>query len=306
MSALAVTFMAVPQGVAYAVIAVFAAGHGFVCGFYPMHCGWFDAEFQTRHHWSDQRIVTVSSGRCGRDDASRSFECWGDFSAHGGVMQFSAGVLRLGAFVDYISNPVVLGYITGAGLLIGIGQLPNVTGTIGGQGWLGASLWTWVQGLGGTETLTLIMALSTTGGILIIRKINRRLPQRHYHLGIGHHCLLAFWISRPRFKTIADLAPIPQGLPPLTLPDLSLLRVLLPVAFACTVLSLVESSAVARSVAADTRQRLQLSVEFTGQGLANIAAGLFGGYPTSGSLARTAINHQSGHKRARAALWLAS
>ena len=56
----------------------------------------------------------------------------------------------------------------------------------------------------------------------------------------------------------------------------------------------VESSAVARSVAADTRQRLQLSVEFTGQGLANIAAGLFGGYPTSGSLARTAINHQSG------------
>ena len=78
-----------------------------------------------------------------------------------GVMQFSAGVLRLGAFVDYISDPVVLGYITGAGLLIGIGQLPNVTGTIGGQGWLGASLWTWVQGLGGTETLTLIMALST-------------------------------------------------------------------------------------------------------------------------------------------------
>ena len=51
---------------------------------------------------------------------------------------------------------------------------------------------------------------------------------------------------------------------------------------------------MARSVAADTRQRLQLSVEFTGQGLANIAAGLFGGYPTSGSLARTAINHQSG------------
>ena len=69
-------------------------------------------------------------------------------------------------------------------------------------------------------------------------------------------------------------------------------------AFACTVLSLVESSAVARSVAADTRQRLQLSVEFTGQGLANIAAGLFGGYPTSGSLARTAINHQFGAQNA--------
>jgi MFS superfamily sulfate permease-like transporter len=154
-----------------------------------------------------------------------------------GVMQFSAGALRLGAFVDYISNPVVLGYITGAGLLIGIGQLPNVTGTLGGQGWLGASLWTWLQGLGATDSLTLIMALSTTILILILRRIHKRIPSAIIALGLATLVSWVFGFHDHGLKTIADLAPIPQGLPPLTLPDMSLLSALFPVAFACTVLS---------------------------------------------------------------------
>jgi SulP family sulfate permease len=73
---------------------------------------------------------------------------------------------------------------------------------------------------------------------------------------------------------------------------------LLPTAVACTVLSLVESSSVARTLAAHSRQRLDMGAEFTGQGLANIAAAFFGGYPVSGSLARSALNHQAGaHSR---------
>ena len=98
-----------------------------------------------------------------------------------GAMQFSAGA-TVKAFVDYISNPVVLGYITGAGLLIGIGQLPNVTGTIGGQGWLGASLWTGTR-LRRHRDVDLDYGASTTG-VSIIRKINRRLPSAIIILGL--------------------------------------------------------------------------------------------------------------------------
>ena len=154
------------------------------------------------------------------------------------------------------------------------------------------------QLMGATDPLTLMMALSTTVLILILRRIHKRIPSAIIALGLATLVSWVFGFHDQGLKTIADLSPIPQGLPPLTVPDLNLLGALFPVAFACTVLSLVESSAVARSVAADTRQRLQISVEFTGQGLANIAAGLFGGYPTSGSLARTAINHQAGAQRA--------
>ena len=67
-----------------------------------------------------------------------------------------------------------------------------------------------------------------------------------------------------------------------------------PLAIACTVLSLVESSAVGRSIANETGQRLNTSVEFAGQGLANIVAAFSGAYPTSGSLSRSALNHQAG------------
>ena len=210
MSALAVTFMAVPQGVAYAVIAGLPPAMGLYAASIPCIVGGLMRSSKHVITGPTNALSLVVAGAVAGMTQADPLSVGVTLALMVGVMQFSAGVLRLGAFVDYISNPVVLGYITGAGLLIGIGQLPNVTGTIG-QGWLGASLWTWVQGLGGTETLTLIMALSTT---YLNNKKNKQAPSRHYHLGIGHHCLLAFGFHDQGLKTIADLAPIPQGLPP--------------------------------------------------------------------------------------------
>jgi len=294
MSALAVTFMAVPQGVAYAVIAGLPPAMGLYAASIPCIVGSFMRSSKHVITGPTNALSLLVAGAVAGMTQADPLSIGVTLALMVGVMQFGAGALRLGAFVDYISNPVVLGYITGAGLLIGAGQLPNVTGTLGGQGWLGEILWVWLKGLGATDSLTLIMGLSTSALILMVRRINRRLPSAIIALGLATTVSWLFGFHEKGLKTIADLAPIPQGLPPLTMPDLNLLSVLFPVAFACTVLSLVESSAVARSVAADSRQRLQLSVEFTGQGLANIAAGLFGGYPISGSLARTAINHQTG------------
>ncbi|MEM6733262.1 MAG: SulP family inorganic anion transporter, partial [Myxococcota bacterium] len=89
-------------------------------------------------------------------------------------------------------------------------------------------------------------------------------------------------------------SPVPGHLPPLTLPEWELAPSLISAAAACAVLSLVESSSVARSIASDTGQRIDASVEFAGQGLANVAAGLTGGFATSGSLTRSGLNHRIG------------
>ena len=96
--------------------------------------------------------------------------------------------------------------------------------------------------------------------------------------------------------TIADLAPVPAGLPTWTMPSLDpqQLWALVPLAAATTVLSLVECSAVARSIAAQTGQRVDMNREFMAQGMGNLSASACGGYPISGSLARSAINQQSG------------
>ncbi|MCH9685940.1 MAG: SulP family inorganic anion transporter [Deltaproteobacteria bacterium] len=215
-----------------------------------------------------------------------------------GVMQLAAGLLRLGSLVDYISGPVVLGYITGAGVLIGVGQLHNATGTSGPRGSLLATLEGWLPAISDASAIALGMTVGTIVVIFAIRALGRRLGQRFpgaitaMGLALGANMLLD--LESHGLQVLSDLAPIPNGLPAPVLPDLSTVGVLLPVAVACTVLSLVESSAVARATASRTGQRLDASTEFAGQGLANIAAGLFGGYPISGSLARTALNERLG------------
>ena len=130
--------------------------------------------------------------------------------------------------------------------------------------------------------------------MILLRRLDKRLPAALLSMAVGLVLSLLLDLQSQGVRIIADLAPIPQGLPPLSMPDLSLVRPLLGVAVACTVLSLVESTAVARSIASRRGDTLEISTEFTGQGLANIAAAFFGGYPTSGSLARSALSDRMG------------
>ena len=129
---------------------------------------------------------------------------------------------------------------------------------------------------------------------LAIRHFNRRIPGSLVAMILSIIVSGIFQLHEYGLRLVADLTPIPAGLPPLTIPHWSQWQALLPAASACAVLSLVESSSVARALAAQSGQRLDLAAEFTGQGLANLAAAFSGGYPVSGSLARSTLNQQSG------------
>lgn len=358
-AALAVTFMGVPQGIAYAVIAGLPPAMGLYASTVPTITG---SLFRSSHHVvtgpTNAVSLLVGGGIAlvvGKDPVTVAIT----LALMVGVFQFVAGVLRLGSIVDYISNPVVLGYITGAGLLIGIGQLPNLTATtpqamkvpmfqsiwasvnaMGSMGWLvwaglfalivGFLLWKrtrsfapsvtvaaiislvlalqlfpsynnafqkiviWVQSLKLSSPMALSMAGGTALFILVLRKVKRSLPGALLAMSIATALSMLFDLHGQGMRIVSDLRPVPAGFPPLTYPDLSLMAALAPLAFATTVLSLVESSAVARAIASRTGQRLDLSADFSGQGIANISAAFFGGYPTSGSLSRSAFNEQSG------------
>ena len=220
-----------------------------------------------------------------------------------GVLQALAGFLRLDAVADYISHPVVRGYITGAAVLIGIGQLSNVTGTSRVQGDVLEVLSTWLANLPTTSPLSVIFATSTVAFILCMRRVNRRIPASIIAMALGIILARVFSLSQAGLETVADLAPMPSGLPPLTIPNLAYWNSLVPAAVACAVLSLVESSSVARALSSQTGQRLDMAAEFTGQGLANIAAAFSGGYPVSGSLSRSALNKQAGAQSRLAAMF---
>jgi SulP family sulfate permease len=217
-----------------------------------------------------------------------------------GAMQLGAGLLRLGAVVDYISGPVVLGYISGAAVLIGAGQLYNAIATQGPQGTLVDTIVGFLPTLRDASWLAVGMTGGTVVAVVLLRllarRLRRRIPDAMAAMVLALVVNVAFDLESHGLRVLSDLSPIPAGLPAPAFPELADVGALIPVAVACAVLSLVESSAVARSLAARTGQRLDASTEFTGQGLSNIAAGLFGGYPVSGSLARSSTVESSGAK----------
>ncbi len=293
-AALVVTFLGVPQGIAYAVIAQLPPAMGLYASTFPTLVG---SLFRSSRH-----VVT------GPTNAVSLLVGGGILALQGvdpitvgvtlaflvGLFQLTAGIFRLGVIVDYISRPVVLGYITGAALLIGIGQLPVITATQGGHGTLFEKLGMWILSLPQTSPVSAIMALCSAFLIFFFRRIHTAIPGPLIVTILATLLSLSFDLHTYGIKLVMDLRPIPSGLPPLSLPDLRLVAQLLPLALACTVLSLVESSAVGRALAIHTGQRLEMSTEFAGQGLANLVASVGTGYPVSGSPARSGLNFRSG------------
>ncbi len=293
-SALSVAFLAVPQGVAYAMIAGLPPRMGLYAATFPTVIG---SLFRSSRHVVTGPTNAVSllvgtavAAQTGGDPVQIAVS----LALLVAALHLAAGLLRLGVVVDYLSSPVVLGYITGAGILIAVGQLPNVTATVGDRGALPHRLMVWVEGLGATDPLSVAMALGTAGFILLLRRINRRLPGATLSMIAAIAVTRAFDLDQRGLKVIADLSPISASLPSLTMPDLSLLPGLVPLAVAVTVLSLAETTAVARSIASRSGQRLDLSAEFVGEGLSNLVSSFVGGYPTTGSLSRSALNEREG------------
>jgi SulP family sulfate permease len=217
------------------------------------------------------------------------------------AFQLVATALRLSAVVDYVSSPTVIGYVTGAGVLIAAGQLHNLTATEGPRGTLSTTLGSWLETMPEANVLSVFVGASTVAFIALLRalgrKLGRRPPAAMLVIALGITADFVFDLESMGLRVLSDVASIPIGLPPLTMPSISLAIELAPFALACTMLSVVESNAISRSIAARPgQQQLDSKRDFLGLGLANVGAAFFGAYPVSGSLVRSALNEQSGAK----------
>jgi sulfate permease, SulP family len=291
-AALAVTFLCIPQGIAYALIAGLPPAMGLYAAAIPAAIA---SLFRSSRHLIAGPTNAVSllvgsafAAGMSSDPAAVAVT----LALMVGLLQLAAGILRLGSLVDYISGAVVQGFVTGAAILIGVGQLANATATPQTQGPVPLRLVEWVGGLGGADLLSVCIALGTVGGIVALKRFAPRAPAAI--LALSAATGIAMTIGASTLRTVADLAPIPSTLPPLTSPSLDLVPGLLPLAVAVMVLSMVESTSVARDIATRSSQRIDLSVEFTGEGLGNLCAAFFGGYPITGSLSRSALNEREG------------
>lgn len=221
-----------------------------------------------------------------------------------GVIQLVFGLLRLGGLTRYVSTAVMTGFITGAALLIIIGQMGYLTGiSVGRQPNAIRSVTVLVEHSGTLGIETTVIGVVTMAVILTLHHT----PLKPFAT-LTAITITGIWIALVGWETqgvelVRDMAPIPNRLPGMTLPDASLARDLLSGALAIALLGLVQTAALAESLAVQRRMRVNISREFIGQGASNLIGGLFQNMPAGGSLSRTAVNISAGARTRLANLY---
>jgi SulP family sulfate permease len=211
-----------------------------------------------------------------------------------GVIRLAMGLARLGVLVNFVSHSVVVGFTTGAGVLIAAGQLRHLLGLQFSSYGLVETLRGVVIHLPETDIITFSLGFGAMLLIALLRRLNPRVPGPLIAMVVA---AAAVGIAGLEQQGVAVIGEMPRSLPPLSkLPVLNtrIIGQLAPGALSIAALGLVEAMSIARSVSSHSGQRLDSNQEFVGQGLANIAAGLFSGYPCSGSPTRTAVNLNAG------------
>ncbi|MBF0623858.1 MAG: SulP family inorganic anion transporter [Magnetococcales bacterium] len=221
-----------------------------------------------------------------------------------GLLQLTMGLARMGALVNFVSNSVVVGFSAGAAILIAGSQMGSFLGIQFPDGSsFSALLEAILEGLPNTNPLVLTVGVATLAVAVLFQATVPRLPGMLLALVLGG--TLAWLLRHLGHGDIPRVGAFPASLPPLSAPlwDMTLWRELATAAFAVALLSLIQAVSIARSVALQSKQRLNSNQEFIGQGLSNIVGSFFSAYASSGSFTRSGINYRVGAQTPLAAIF---
>lgn len=221
-----------------------------------------------------------------------------------GVFRLLMGLARLGVMVNFVSDSVIVGFTAGAGVLIFAGQLrhllrlniPSVPG-------LKETLLLVAGSLQQTHLISLGLGLIAIVVIIVLKRLNEGLPGPLLAMVVTSLIVAVFHLDETGVRVISDMPRSLPAMADLASLDLGLVSQLATGALAVAAIGLVETMSIARVIAAQTHQRLDSNQEFVGQGLANIACGLFSCYPCSGSFTRSAVNYKAGAKTSMASVF---
>ncbi|WP_299874515.1 SulP family inorganic anion transporter [uncultured Cocleimonas sp.] len=301
MAGLTVAMIAIPQSMAYAQLAGLPAYVGLYASFLPVIVA---ALFGSSRQLSTGPVALASlmSATAIQPFAHLGVEAMMVYSAMLalmiGVFRLSLGLLRFGFVVDFLSNPVVIGFTNAAALIIGTSQVPKLLGLD-----IKADqfdhyyqyLWAIVSSLDSVERIIMLMAALAIISLFALGRFFPRLPG--ILITVVLTTLVAWWMGyEDKGGTVVGL--IPQGLPSLSFPainfDLKQIGELIVSAVIIGLMGLVEAISISKTIAAKTRQPWSVNQELVGQGMANIFSGLSQGYVVSGSFSRSAVNYASG------------
>lgn len=311
-AALIVTIMLIPQSLAYALLAGLPPEVGLYASILPLVAY---AVFGTSSSLAVGPVAVVSLmtaaavGRIAAEGTADYASAALVLTMLSGLILAGLGLLRLGFIANFLSHPVISGFITASGLIIATSQIGGLLG-IPTHGYaMPELLRSASESIGEINPYT---AAISAGSLALLIWIRRGLKQRLTDFGVASGMATLLVRAGPIFvvllaiaaaalfdlgsKGVALVGKVPAGLPPLGLPSFSL-ELLGELAMPALVISLVgfvESVSVAHTLAVRRRERIDPDQELIGLGAANLAAGFGGGYPVTGGFARSVVNFDAG------------
>jgi MFS superfamily sulfate permease-like transporter len=212
-----------------------------------------------------------------------------------GLILVAIGLLKLGWFADFLSVPIVAGFLSGIGVIIIVHQLPRVFGVASGGSSVVSRLDSLVHNLGHVNAWSIVIALGTLGAMTLGEKLNGRLPWALGAVLIG--AVLAVQLSLSSHG-VELLGKVTVGGPTWRLHWFSMHQwsVVVTTALTLVIVIMSQSAATARTSADEIGVRDNLSRDFFGIGLANVVTGLVGAFAVNASPARTTITRLAGGK----------
>lgn len=312
LAAVIVTIMLIPQSLAYAMLAGLPPEAGIYASILPIM---LYAIFGSSRALAVGPVAVVSLmtaaavGQVAAQGTAGYAAAALTLAALSGGILILMGIFRLGFLANFLSHPVIAGFITASGLLIAVSQIRHILGVQAGGDTLPQMLSSLVGAVGATNPITLALGVTTTAFLFWQRKALAPLLRR---LGLSPRAAtmvaragpvlavvvttLLVWGLGLDERGVAIVGAVPQGLPPLTLPAFSgdLIGALLVPALLISVIGFVESVSVGQTLAAKRRERIDPDQELIGLGAANIGAGFTGGMPVTGGFARSVVNADAG------------
>lgn len=305
--------LALPQSIAYALIAGLPAEYGLYAAIVPViiACLWGSSWHLICGPTAAISIVLYASvSPLAVSGSSDYISLILLLTFLAGAFQLVLGLVRFGALVNFVSHSVVLGFTLGAAVVIALGQLPNLLGIeLASQATALKTLQDLLSHAGEIDLPALTLGLATLLLGLLLKLWRPRWPSLLISLLLVS---LVAWLLPQWFGQVARVPAFsgqPPPLSPLPLLDFELILRLLPSAVAVGMLGLVTSLSIARSLASRSEQMIDANQEIRAQGLSNMVGSVFSGYLSSGSFTRSGLSYDAGARSPLAgvfsALWVA-
>lgn len=299
---LTVATVAVPQAMAYALIAGLPPEYGLYTAIVMTAVGaLFDSSRQLINGPTNAISIALLSAVGTIADPQIKLHAAILMAFLVGSIQVVISLLRLGDLTRYISSSVIVGFTGGASVLLILDQLKNLLGlkAIGGphDHFLQRVYGSLVHG-GAVHLPTAMVGFGTIAFVVIVGALKRKIGWKLFpELLFG--VVLAAWVSSSfdlHSSGVAIIGHIPAKLPSFQWPKFNseMIRDLSSSALAIALLGLLEAISMAKAIAAETHQKLDLNQQCLSEGVANVVGSFFSCFPGSGSLTRSAINQQAG------------